>query len=161
MVLFIFSFVVGLSDWAHLDMAAVAIAEVSKVKGQRVWSNSPLHHKAQVGFMSTSGPAHIFVMVNELFSGQKHTETENSLLLRRDCEIKHSPTAEVLFILTETRSIISQYLIHRHNVINCQWCRGCGSLFNSSHICMSSVIPCWEKFKKSPVDEAQSSVNDS
>lgn len=54
-------------------MAAIAIAEVSKVKGQGVWAHPPLHYKTEVCLMSTPCPAHILVMVDKLFSGQKHT----------------------------------------------------------------------------------------
>lgn len=52
----------------HLDVATVAIAEVSEVKGERVWAHSPLHHKAEVGLMAAPRPSHILVMVDELFS---------------------------------------------------------------------------------------------
>lgn len=49
-------------------MAAIAIAEVSKVKGQGVWAHPPLHYKAEVGLTPTPRPAHILVMVDEFFS---------------------------------------------------------------------------------------------
>lgn len=57
-------------------MAAIAIAEMSKVKGQGVWAHSPLYYKAEVCLVPAPGPAHILVMEDELFSGQKHTETK-------------------------------------------------------------------------------------
>lgn len=53
-------------------MAAVAIAEVSEVEGQRVGAHSPLHHEAEVGLVSAPSPSHVLVMVDELFSRQKH-----------------------------------------------------------------------------------------
>lgn len=92
-------------------MAAAAIAEVSKVKSQSVWPDSPLHHKAQVRFMPAPGPAHIFVMVCEFFFVQKHTETEKTLILRRDWEPDRSRSssslpAQTLFILTETLQLL-------------------------------------------------------
>lgn len=56
-------------------MAATAIAEVPKVKGQGVWTHSPLHYKAEVCLVPTLSPAHVLVMEDELLPGQKHTET--------------------------------------------------------------------------------------
>lgn len=58
----------------YLYMASIAIPEVSKVKGQGVWPHSSLYYKAEVCLMAALSPAHILVMVDELFSGQKHTE---------------------------------------------------------------------------------------
>lgn len=74
--MFVLFFLAGphhLSLHTHLYMAAVSITEVSKVKGQGVWPHSPLHHKAQVGFVAALCPAHVLVVVDELFGGQKHT----------------------------------------------------------------------------------------
>lgn len=56
-------------------MAASAIAQVSKVKGQGVWAHSPLHYEAEVCLVPAPCPAHILVMEDELFWGQEHTET--------------------------------------------------------------------------------------
>lgn len=55
-------------------MAAIAIAEVSKVKGQGVRPYSSFYYKTEVCFMPAPCPAHILVMIEKLFSGQKHTE---------------------------------------------------------------------------------------
>lgn len=60
----------------YLYMATIAIAEVSKVKSQGIWPYSPLHYKAEVCLMSAPRPAHVLVMVEELFSLQKHTDTK-------------------------------------------------------------------------------------
>lgn len=55
-------------------MAAISIAEVTKVKGHGVWAHSPLHYKAEVCLMPAPRPPHILVMEDKFFSGQKHTE---------------------------------------------------------------------------------------
>lgn len=59
----------------HLYMTAIAVAQMSKVKRYGVWPHSPFYHKAQVSLTTTSGPAQVLVMIDELFSGEKYTGT--------------------------------------------------------------------------------------
>lgn len=72
------------STWSYLHMAAITIAEMSEVKGQRFWAHSPFHHKAEVCFMSASCPAHVLVMIDELFFGKKHTRNKIEIVLFRN-----------------------------------------------------------------------------
>lgn len=65
-----------LTHVTDLDMAATAIAQVSKVEGQGIRPHSPFHNKAEVSLVSAPRPAHVRVVVDELFSGQKHTGTK-------------------------------------------------------------------------------------
>lgn len=83
----IISFLIISSCSPHFYMAAGAIAQVSEVKGERVWADASLYYKTKVRLVSPSGPAHILIMEDEFLLGHENTTVKHDtfILLHHIC----------------------------------------------------------------------------